>query len=132
MGTPAAVLPQANHKIAGMNFEAPVNSRGWGDGSIFVTLIACADPRASYLSGVCRLWGAYRLMRPLDLNELSALKLFANGKTADEMAAELGVSKSMAQHYLRVAARKLGARNRVHAVAIAVRNGLIKSSGGGS
>jgi LuxR family transcriptional regulator, quorum-sensing system regulator SdiA len=70
-------------------------------------------------------------MRPLDINELSALKLFANGKTADEMAAELGVSKSMAQHYLRVAARKLGARNRVHAVAIAVRNGLIKSSGGG-
>ena len=70
-------------------------------------------------------------MRPLDLNELAALKLFANGKTADEMAAEIGVSKSMAQHYLRVAARKLGARNRVHAVAIAVRMGLIKPSGGG-
>jgi DNA-binding CsgD family transcriptional regulator len=29
-----------------------------------------------------------------------------------------------------VAARKLGARNRVHAVAIAVRMGLIKPSGG--
>ena len=62
-------------------------------------------------------------MRPLDLNELAALKLFANGKTADEMAAELGVSKSIAQHYLRVAARKLGARNRVHAVAIAGAHG---------
>jgi DNA-binding CsgD family transcriptional regulator len=37
----------------------------------------------------------------------------------------------MAMHYLRVAARKLGARNRVHAVAIAVRKGLIKPSGPG-
>lgn len=69
-------------------------------------------------------------MRPLDANELAALRLFANGKTADEMAVELGVSKSMALHYLRVAARKLGARNRVHAVALAVRSGLIKPSGG--
>jgi DNA-binding CsgD family transcriptional regulator len=29
-----------------------------------------------------------------------------------------------------VAARKLGARNRVHAVAVAVRNGLIQPTGG--
>ncbi len=71
-------------------------------------------------------------MRPLDINELAALKLFANGKAADEIAVELGVSKSMAQHFLRVATRKLGARNRVHAVAIAVQSGLIKPSDGGN
>jgi DNA-binding CsgD family transcriptional regulator len=47
------------------------------------------------------------------------------------MALALGVSKSMALHYLRVAARKLGARNRVHAVAIAMRMDLIKPAGGG-
>lgn len=70
-------------------------------------------------------------MRPLDANELEALKLFANGKTAEEIAAELNVSRSMAQHYVRVAARKLGARNRVHAVALAVRLGLFEVSGGG-
>jgi len=70
-------------------------------------------------------------MKPLDTNELEALTLFANGRTADEMAVGLGVSKSIAQHYLRVAARKLGARNQVHAVAIAVRIGLVKSWGGG-
>jgi len=69
-------------------------------------------------------------MRPLDAAELQALTLFASGKTADEMAIALGVSKSMALHYLRVAARKLGARNRVHAVAIAVRMDLIKPAGG--
>lgn len=69
-------------------------------------------------------------MRPLDQNELDALTLFANGQTADEIAARLKVSKSMAQHYLRVAARKLGARNRVHAATIAVRMGLIDPTGG--
>ena len=68
------------------------------------------------------------MIRPLDEAELEALSLFASGKTADEMAFALGVSKSMAMHYLRVAARKLGARNRVHAVAIAIRKGLIKPS----
>ena len=68
-------------------------------------------------------------MRPLDRNELEALTLFANGRTADEIADALGVSQSMAHHYLRVAARKLGARNRVHAIAIAVRKGLVPVSG---
>jgi DNA-binding CsgD family transcriptional regulator len=68
-------------------------------------------------------------MRPLDPNELQALTLFANGKSADEIASELEVSQSMAHHYLRVAARKLGARNRVHAVAIAVRKRLVPVSG---
>lgn len=71
-------------------------------------------------------------MRDLDETEIEALTLFASGKTADEMAVALGVSKSMALHYLRVAARKLGARNRVHAVAIAIQKGLIKPSGTGA
>ena len=75
-------------------------------------------------------WDADLLKRELDHNELEALTLFANGKSADEIAAALGVSQGMAHHYLRVAARKLGARNRVHAVAVAVRNGLIKPTGG--
>lgn len=68
-------------------------------------------------------------MRPLEPHELQALAHFANGKSADEIAIALDVSKSIAQHYLRVAARKLGARNRVHAVAIAVRMGLIDPHG---
>jgi DNA-binding CsgD family transcriptional regulator len=65
--------------------------------------------------------------RSLEPTELEALKLFANGKTADEMAAALAMSKSMAQYYLRVA-RKLGARNRVHAVALAVKMGLVNTN----
>jgi DNA-binding CsgD family transcriptional regulator len=69
-------------------------------------------------------------MRQLDNNELEALRLFANGRTTEEIAVTLDVSKSGALYYLRVAARKLGARNRVHAVAIAVCTGLIKPSRG--
>lgn len=64
--------------------------------------------------------------RQLGLYEIEALRLFASGLSADEMARALSVSRSMANHYLRVAGRKLGARNRVHAVALAVRMGLIK------
>ena len=64
-------------------------------------------------------------MRPLDKNELASLTLFAAGKSADEIASTLSVSQSMAHHYLRIAARKLGARNRVYAVAIAVSTGLV-------
>lgn len=69
-------------------------------------------------------------MRELDRSEIQALQMFANGRSADEIAAAMGVSKSIAQHYLRVAARKLEARNRIHAVAIAVRLGLIETTGG--
>ena len=65
-------------------------------------------------------------MRQLDPSEFQALRLFANGRTTDEIAAVLEVRKEEAAHYLRVAARKLKARNRVHAVAIAIRAGLIR------
>jgi DNA-binding CsgD family transcriptional regulator len=44
----------------------------------------------------------------------------------DEIAFVLEVRKDEAAYYLRVAARKLKARNRVHAVAIAVRAGLVQ------
>lgn len=64
-------------------------------------------------------------MRSLDRYELQALRLFARGRTADEIAVALNVRKGTAVYYLRVATRKLGARNRVHAVAIAVHRGLI-------
>jgi LuxR family transcriptional regulator len=69
-------------------------------------------------------------MRELELHELQSLEMFANGRSADEIAAALSISKSMAQHYLRVAARKLGARNRVHAAAMAVKLQLIEVTGG--
>jgi DNA-binding CsgD family transcriptional regulator len=68
------------------------------------------------------------MSRILDATELEALRLFAKGRTTDEIAVALDVSKSMALHHLRVATRKLGGRSRVHAVAIAVETGLVKPS----
>lgn len=70
------------------------------------------------------------MTRHLDATELTALTLFANGRSADEIAQTLSLSKSMVQHHLRVATRKLGGRNRIHAVAIAVETGLIKPTRG--
>ena len=45
--------------------------------------------------------------------------------TPDEIAVALAVRKKMASYYLQVAARKLGAKNPVHAVAIAVESGMV-------
>ncbi len=67
------------------------------------------------------------MTRQLDATELTALTLFANGRSAEEIAQTLSLSKSMVQHHLRVATRKLGGRNRVHAVAIAVEMELVKT-----
>jgi LuxR family transcriptional regulator len=67
----------------------------------------------------------YRETGVLDQKELEALILFANGKTAGEIANTMNLSISMINNYLRVSTRKLRARNRVHAVAIAVRIGLV-------
>ena len=44
----------------------------------------------------------------------------------DEIGVVLEVRKNEAAHYLRLAARKLKARNRAHAVAIAVQAGLVQ------
>jgi DNA-binding CsgD family transcriptional regulator len=69
------------------------------------------------------------MMRPrsLDPVELEVLTQFANGQSTVQISADLKLHKSIVQNHLRVAVRKLGATNRVHAVAIAVETGLIKT-----
>ncbi|WP_274425745.1 helix-turn-helix transcriptional regulator [Chelativorans sp. YIM 93263] len=57
--------------------------------------------------------------------ELQCLKLTANGLTSDDIAEELGLSVHTANQYLANAAQKLNATNRIHAVAKALREGLI-------
>lgn len=65
--------------------------------------------------------------KPLDLTrlELIALTLTANGLDAAQIAARLGQSDAEVEDALSEAERKLGAANRMHAVTIAVRKGLI-------
>lgn len=57
--------------------------------------------------------------------ELDCLRLTADGKTSEEIAAMLGLSMHTAIQYLAGAAQKLDAVSRTHAVAKALRLGLI-------
>ena len=57
--------------------------------------------------------------------ELIGLTLVANGMQSIEAATRLSVSEREIETLLFCAQRKLGAKNRVHAVAIAIRQGLI-------
>lgn len=57
--------------------------------------------------------------------ELDCLRLTADGKTSEEIAAMLGLSMHTATQYLTSAAQKLDAVSRTHAVAKALRLGLI-------
>ena len=62
---------------------------------------------------------------PLSPREREVLELAARGLTADGVAAELILSVETVRTHTRNAIRKLGARNRLHAVVIALRAGVI-------
>lgn len=57
--------------------------------------------------------------------ELVGLTLAANGCRTQDIATRIGVSEREMETLLFCAVRKLGAKNRLHAVAIAVSQGLI-------
>lgn len=65
--------------------------------------------------------GAFDLTRL----ELIGLTLAANGLAAREIASGLSVSEAEIETMLLEAERKLGATNRMHAITIAVQQGLI-------
>lgn len=58
--------------------------------------------------------------------ELECLRLTANGQTSEDIARLLGLSVHTANQYLTNATQKLNAVNRMHAVAKALRLGLIE------
>lgn len=61
----------------------------------------------------------------LTKRELECLRLTAEGQTSEEIAANVGLSIHTANQYLANASQKLNAVNRMHAVAKALRLGLI-------
>ncbi len=61
----------------------------------------------------------------LSPRETDVLRLLAVGKTTDEAAASLFLSPATVRSYVESAMAKLGASNRVHAVAEGLRLGLI-------
>jgi DNA-binding NarL/FixJ family response regulator len=62
----------------------------------------------------------------LSPRELEVLQLLADGHTTDAAAERLFLSPATVRSYAENAMRKLEARNRVHAVATALRQGLIR------
>ena len=62
----------------------------------------------------------------LSARELSVLELVARGLTDGEIAKECGISEFTVKTHLRHLYVKLGAKNRAHAVALGVQNGLLK------
>lgn len=62
---------------------------------------------------------------PMSRREIECLKLTANGRTSEEIAATLGLSVHTATQHLTKSTQKLNAVNRIHAVAKALRLRLI-------
>jgi DNA-binding CsgD family transcriptional regulator len=77
--------------------------------------------------GACRVGGErVRLaaMTGLAPRQLEAVRLVAQGMSDKEIARRMKVSESTVERTLMVCYAKLDARNRTHAAAIAVRQGL--------
>ncbi|MEA2451991.1 MAG: two-component system, NarL family, response regulator DesR [Actinomycetota bacterium] len=71
------------------------------------------------------LFGTDPTRTPLRRAEVQVLRLLAEGLTYDEMTAQLEISRSTLKRYLNHIETKLNARNRVQAVALATKQGLI-------
>lgn len=65
--------------------------------------------------------------RELTPTELGVLRSFAFGNSSREIAASFNIHQSAVLSHLRVATRKLGASNAVHAAVIATEIGLIRT-----
>lgn len=61
--------------------------------------------------------------------EKSCLRMIAEGRTPNEIAALMVLSVTQVEHLLSAAEEKLGARNRLHAVSIAMLTGEIELDG---
>jgi DNA-binding CsgD family transcriptional regulator len=61
----------------------------------------------------------------LTLRELECLRLLADGESTKRIAFRLGISAKTVQHHVAAARAKLGGRNSVHVVALAISAGLL-------
>jgi len=98
---------------------AAVRAIGAGAPALFAPCIAASI--AAHLSGRSSYMDDYRLTP----REALVLKLMANGATNAEVAGELRLEIRTVKHHTSSIFRKLGARNRSEAVALAYRLGLV-------
>lgn len=66
---------------------------------------------------------------PLSNRQLDVLRLVAVGANASEMAAELSISEATIRTHVKNILERLGAHNRAHAVALAMKQGLLDGTG---
>lgn len=64
-------------------------------------------------------------MRPLSGSQMTCLRYTALGLSQKEIAREMGITPYTVKDYMELARARLGARNTSHAVALAVRSGLL-------
>ena len=64
-------------------------------------------------------------MTDLSDRQMDVLRLAADGLTTPQIAAELGLSPRTVDTHRELAIAEMGARNMVHAVALAIQEGLI-------
>jgi DNA-binding NarL/FixJ family response regulator len=83
------------------------------------------DPRIAELVAV----PAARTTRAISAREAEVLGLIAEGLTADEAGDRLFLSTETIHTHVRNASRKLGARGRLHAVVLALRQGDLELKG---
>lgn len=62
----------------------------------------------------------------LTARETEILRWVANGKSAWEIGTILHITKRTVDEHVQAGVRKLGALNRTHAVALALRDGIIR------
>ena len=84
-------------------------------------VFALVFPKASLDSGGGRDGAGNRL----SVREKEVLELLASGADNNEVATELGISPETVRNHTRNARRKLGARSRSHAIAIAIALGQL-------
>lgn len=68
-------------------------------------------------------------MKPLTPRQVEVMRLVADGLTRDEIADDLGISRSTIDKHLTEAYRRLGAENRALAVGRAVLRGIVDDAG---
>lgn len=127
------VLPA---RVAGTALALPMTA-GRDEGGLLVlsgarmafTMASLTDVHAACLS----LFGIVARLRPalpdappaMSRRQIECLRLTANGHTSEEIATRLGLSAHTTTQHLAECYQKLNAVNRVHAVAKAMRLGLI-------
>lgn len=76
---------------------------------------------------VHRLYKARQLRQPLTERELVAIGLLAAGLSNREIAERMGVSEDGAKNHLRHINEKLGTKDRVEALAVAIQRGIVRA-----